>query len=226
MAGKTVQPVAALSGEKLRCFSITLPYHGPEGDSASAIQNWAKELQNGNNLIYDFVCTVKTCIDTLVEEGLVDEEKIAAGGLSRGGFVASQLASLDSRLKNLVLYAPLCDMHYNYDFKEDLDEAILKHLSLKNLSSELYDRSFNILIGNRDVRVGTRCAFDFLEALTETAFQNKIRSPDITMSVPRSIGHKGHGTPPGIFYDGVSWIAERLLGEPLPPFRTLTNLAT
>lgn len=196
------QPAVYMAESPVRVFSFTLPGHEEGYTSATAVSKWAEEIKNGKALIQDFVQEVKKNIEDLIERGLVDPNRLATAGLSRGGFIATHLAAIEEKISHVVGFAPMTRLKY----LEEFDATNSPSLDLINLVDKLVKKKVKFYIGNRDIRVGTNECFYFIEALTEAAFQAGHRSPSVEMVINPSIGHKGHGTPPHVFKDGIEWI--------------------
>lgn len=75
---------------------------------------------------------VSGIISFLIKKGIVDNEKIAVQGWSRGANVAALAASKDSRIKLAILGAGLYDMVEGYN---DLTDGIRKSLSIESSGS-------------------------------------------------------------------------------------------
>lgn len=199
------QPVAFLSGEPLRVFSLTLPYHEEGFDKNKAVDFWIEEIQNGCDIISSFVQRVKDCIDFLIEEGLVDNENIAVGGLSRGGFIASHIAARHPSIKTVLGFAPMTFVRVGNDLADSL--------SLEQITDQLTGKDLRFYIGNRDLRVKTDKCFKFIEKLADEAYEKRIRSPQVELIISPSIGYMGHGTAPDVFFKGACWVKEKLLNS-------------
>ncbi|GAB0491022.1 hypothetical protein MMPV_002265 [Pyropia vietnamensis] len=65
-------------------------------------------------------------------------------------------------------------------------------------------------MGNRDVLVRTRGAFEVVEALADAAHAAGVRSPPAELICYCSIGKDGHGTPVDILHDGAAWVRSTL----------------
>ncbi len=204
------QIVQFLANEPFRIFSVTLPAHENNLSPINAMNVWAELTQKGEDFISKFVLSAKDVIDTVIKRNL-STKKIAAAGLSRGGFMASHLASQDPRVKSLLSFAPLVDLSYTKEFELLKDHPYVQKTKLSNLKDMLYDRKIRFYIGNRDRRVGTDQSFKTLTAFVEKAFENKIRTSEIELYVTPSIGHMGHGTSSEIFEQGAKWIQKQLL---------------
>lgn len=207
------QPAAFLDSYPIRVFSFTIPEHGEGLKNTEAMSRWAEMIKAGEDPLTPFFEQCLENIDFLIQHDLVDEEKLAVGGLSRGGFVALHLASRDPRLNKVVGFAPLTSIRTIQEFSDILNTPIGQSLELNK--EGLIGKNIRFYIGNRDLRVSTDACYQFVKDLTELSYDNKVRSPDVELIISPSIGHKGHGTPPHIFKDGAEWIASLLTPDSL-----------
>lgn len=202
------QPAIYLSSPALRIFSVSLPGHDTLPPT-QALRFWADEIHHGRDVISVFVQEVVSYIRHLIDQQVVLPEKIGAMGLSRGVFIASHVAAHLPEIKHILGFAPLTRLAAVQEFQDlDVDRWDLNHLAEK-----IYNRNVRCYIGNRDVRVGTDACCDFISALANTAFEQKISSSPIELIIGPSIGHKGHGTSPEIFRQGAAWMEKQLLGK-------------
>jgi esterase FrsA len=204
------QPVAYLSSLPLRIFSMTLPGHEDNLPPTEAIDVWASKIASGQNVISTFVEKVKCAVDELMSRGALIPDRIAVAGLSRGAFIAVHAAAVIPQFQWILGFAPLTKLSFAKEFQTLLDHPIVESLSLEQLTDQLIDRKLRFYIGNLDTRVSTRCCFDFIEKLSQSAFENKIRSPLVELIIGPSIGRDGHGTSQEVFHAGAQWIAEEL----------------
>lgn len=202
------QPATFLDSHPIRVFSFTIPEHGEGLKNTDAMTRWADKIKEGEDPFTPFFEQCLENINFLAQHDLIDEEKLAVGGLSRGGFIALHLASRDSRLNNVVGFAPLTTTQTIHEFSHIQDSPILQSLELDK--KNLIGKHVRFYIGNRDLRVSTDACYQFVKELTELSYQNNLRSPNVELFISPSIGHKGHGTPPHIFEDGAEWIASLL----------------
>ncbi|NGX43802.1 MAG: hypothetical protein K940chlam7_02106, partial [Chlamydiae bacterium] len=165
------QPILFLEDAPIRIYSSTLPSHGPELKDSDAMQRWAKEIQNDHDIFTEFIEGCSDNIDFLIQQGFLDETKLAAGGISRGGFMATQLAAYDSRVKVVLAFAPLTTFDTIKEFQKLLQHPIVRSLELKDRMEKLIDKKIRYYIGNRDTRVGTDVCFQFIHNLTEVAYR-------------------------------------------------------
>jgi len=207
------QPVVHLAPYPLRIFSMDLPYHGTKLLAIEALGKWAGEMQRGNNPLSPFLNKVEFAIRELIKKNVLLPDKIATMGLSRGGFIACHAAARMPFIQTLLGFAPLIQLLYANEFKDLQGHPIAEGLELKHLIDKLYGHRIRFYIGNRDVCVGTKLCFQFVESLVEKAFHERIRSPKIELLILPSIGHRGHGTSKESFTSGAAWIAEQLMDD-------------
>jgi len=201
------QPATLLEETNVRVFSFTLPSHGVDTNPRNAMLHWGERLAKNENFVEDFTTQCIENLDYLVAQGHINTDHIATGGLSRGGFIATHLAARDRRVGTVLGYAPLTRLDALGEFQ---DNALVESLALVQQVDQLVDKHVRFYIGNRDIRVSTEKCFEFIHTLADTAYQKGFRSPTAELMISPSIGHKGHGTPPHIFQDGVDWLKSRL----------------
>lgn len=204
------QPVAYLAQLPLRVFSMTLPGHENNLPPTQALDVWAQKIAQGQDVITAFVNQVKNVVQTLLEQNVLIKNRLGVAGLSRGAFVATHAAAAIPEFRWIVGFAPLTQLSFAREFQAIADRPLVRSLSLETLTSRLVDRSLRFYIGNLDTRVGTRLCFDFIEALSQEALTQAIRSPQVELMIRPSIGRDGHGTAKDTFHEGAQWIAEKL----------------
>lgn len=194
------QPVTYLKDARIRCFSVTLPYHETGADPKIGMARWAEAVREGHDFIKPFLQKCIHAVDTLISLELVDPAHLFVGGLSRGGYIALHLAAADSRFRAILGFAPLTKLPKLVEFKEI---HILTH---EQLIDKIVKAAVRFYIGNRDERVSTDSAYEFIRALTEAKYQEGERSPSAEIIISASVGYKGHGTLPQTFNEGAAWI--------------------
>ena len=204
------QPVSYLSALPMRIFSMTLPGHGNHLPATQALHFWAKEIGQGNNVITEWIKHIHFAVETLLHQKVLVKGRIAIAGLSRGAFIATHVASAIDDFQYILGFAPFTDLATIKEFQELQSNPIVKELILKNVAHRLIDRSLRYYIGNLDTRVETRRCFDFIETLSQTAYDHKVRSPQVELIISPSIGRDGHGTSKEVFHHGAQWIAQKL----------------
>lgn len=201
------QPIIPLKSKRMRIFSFSLPFHGPDLNPIEAIPKWAKSFELGRDPITPFLDQTAEAIQALIEQKQIN--RLALMGLSRGGLLAAHLAI---RLPTVawVGFAPVTKLTKVQEFEILQKNPKIEQFDLDHLLIELSRIPMRLYIGNRDLRVGTRHCFTFVEALTNQAFALGIRSPPVELIISPSIGNMGHGTSREVFYSGAEWIANQL----------------
>lgn len=198
------QPLIPLDSFPVRTFSFSLPFHETGKDYNEAMKTWIAAFTEDTHLTKIFFDQCLQNIQYLIDKGYVDPERMAVGGLSRGGFVATHLAALDPRLKTILGFAPMTKLLGLEHIKE------MQSWNLAHLIPQLVHHKLRFYIGNRDERVSTESCFEFIHQLSESAYQAGYRSPPVELIISPSVGHKGHGTLPPTFTDGGQWIIKNL----------------
>ena len=204
------QPVAFLSNTNIRIFSFTIPSHQIGYSKSVGLLPWAEKICSEEDILTPFFESITKEIKSLIEKEFIQKNAIALGGLSRGAFIASQLAARLPEVQYLLGFSPVTQLENLKDFLKLGNNPLSKSFNLKHLNDKLYNKQVRFYIGNRDVRVQTDACYSFIRELVETAYSQRIRSPQIELLITPSIGHHGHGSTPSIFYDGAMWIKEKL----------------
>ena len=189
-----------LESNERRVFSFMIPGHEPGRKKEEAIRYWASEFRAGRDPISPFIDQALEEIENMLAHSC---SSLAIAGLSRGAFLATHLAARHEKINHLLGFAPLISLP---NAKELADLDCLDHLSLEHYLEPLSKKTIRYTIGNRDIRVGTERAFNFVTQLVDCAHKNRIRSAPIELLLHPSIGFQGHGTPPEIFKEGAKWI--------------------
>ncbi len=204
------QPVQFLHGKMIRVFSMTLPGHECDLPATGAMKVWADDFSKKFDPIDKFLDSFALALEFAIQNKFVDPNKMAVGGLSRGGFVALHAAAREERLKFVLAFAPISQLHKVKEFHHLHEDPLVLSLNLSNISQKLIHQHLRIHIGNHDTLVDTPSCFEFAMSVVNHAAQHQIRSPKVEFFLHPSIGHKGHGTPPDIFRQGADWIASCL----------------
>lgn len=204
------QPIISLHRTPIHSFSFTLPFHGEDYSNKEAMHHWAEAFQKGEDFLAPFLENALQNIDHLINQKLINPEKIAVGGLSRGGFIATHLAARDPRINTIIGFSPLTTFGWMQNWREGQKAPLAEKYDLLNHINQLKGKKLSFYIGNRDTRVGTTPCLSFIQALTEKNYEKGLRSPPVECLLFPSIGHKGHGTPPHIFKKGINWLTNSL----------------
>lgn len=149
-------------------------------------------------------------IADLIDDGYVDPDRMAVGGLSRGGFIATHLAAREPRIKSILGFAPLTQLGWMHEWRHQKEASLAKSYDLINTIEKLTGKSLRFYIGNRDLRVGTSACYQFIEMLADYSYSNGYRSPPVDLIITPSVRHKGHGALPHIFQEGADWLKSQL----------------
>ena len=204
-------PVAFLADTSIRVYSSTLPLHESEFNVKEGMERWTNGLKKNPHLISDFIKKCCQNLDFLIKQGYIDPENIAVAGLSRGSFIATLLATEDSRISAVLGYAPLMKLEILEEFHELRDHPMMQSFNLYDRAEKLVNMKLRFYIGNRDLRVGTEECYRFTQHVVDLASRQGIRSPNVELMISPSIGRLGHGTSPDIFLDGTNWLKKILI---------------
>ncbi|HSW72934.1 MAG TPA: prolyl oligopeptidase family serine peptidase [Chlamydiales bacterium] len=204
------QFVQFLADYQIRVFSLTLPGHEEGIPPSQALDLWARDIREGKDPFSPFFDKVEESFRYLVSQNIIEEDKVAVAGLSRGGFMAAHLAARIPAFKHILCFAPLLELNRVKEFHSLKDHPLVANYHLDTVADKLCAHNIRIYIGNRDIRVGTKASFELVEKLVDLAFEKKIRTAPIELILTPSIGHQGHGTPPETFKAGADWIIESL----------------
>lgn len=199
------QPISFLEGSGIRTLSVTLPGHHEGQDKYEAMKYWADHLSE----LQTFLKQMMALLDHLFEKKWIEPHQFAIAGLSRGGYIATYLLS-HPQVQYALGYAPVTDLNYLSEFQR-VDRKQLEALSLENLIDKIYNKSLRYYIGNRDMKVGTSQATDFVIKIADYAYSHKIRSPKVELIISPSAGFLGHGTLPPTFREGTEWIKKQIV---------------
>lgn len=203
------QPAVILAQEGFRTFSWDLPFHEKDVDPKEAMFKWAHEIIQNPNSIGEYIERCRSNLNFLVEANLIDPSHVAIAGLSRGGFIAAHFAALEDRLQTILGFSPLTQPKPVEEFSH-LPKTAYEYLSLTKQVDKLIGKRVRLYIGNCDTRVGTDACFEFINTLTQAGVERGLKYPQVEMIIYPSVGHRGHGTPPGIFHDGANWLIQVL----------------
>jgi len=146
-------------------------------------------------------------VDQLITTGLTDPDKVAAGGTSRGGFLAIHFAAHDRRVGCVAEFAPVTELAALLEFHDKPEHPLVRKLSLNNQVEKLAGRPVWFIIGDRDERVGTHHAMELATRVSAVAKERNVASNVElhVLSEPR-----GHTTPQGCRLLAANWILRSL----------------
>lgn len=211
-------PAALLQAEGMRIFSWDLPGHGQGLDKFKAMQYWADKLDESETILSDFLEKVLNDIDWLIDKKILQADRIAACGLSRGGLIATHLAAQHKNIQTILGFAPVTRLDTVKEFQDRLSSLEFRHRidhwDLELLAERLLHlKHLRFYIGNRDEIVGTDVCYQCVRHFVEVAHERRARDFEIELRITPSIGYKGHGTAPSTFEEGSAWLRKLLLDE-------------
>lgn len=183
--------------------SIDIPCHGTQAGDCSGLGGWSHQVADNHDFVAESNGRLSRLLDHLIQTGVADPDRIAAGGTSRGGFLAMHFAAYDQRVKCVAAFAPVTDLAALREFADQKQHPLVKGLCLHNQAAALAGRPVWIVIGDRDDRVSTQRAIDLATQLSAAA-----RGRDMTSHVELHVisEPRGHTTPPGSSRLAADWI--------------------
>lgn len=192
--------------------SVDLPYHGefrkpgvPDG-----LSGWAYSCQENQDFLQDVLERLSHVLDHLIEKKIVDPERIAACGTSRGGYTALQWTANDPRVACVAAYAPVTELVALREFKGLENNSLVTKLSLSQSVSMFKERPVWIIIGDRDERVSTDFCVTFARSVSKSSLEKGLNPRVEIHVVPEP---KGHTTPAGAPEKSARWILSQLKKE-------------
>jgi len=204
---------ASLASQSLRVFSVSLPAHGTMPQNAAALSTWARHYSAGTDVAASFATRAARAIDQLFHRGYIANTNLHLAGLSRGAAVAAAVAARDDRVRSLLLLSPVTKWSDHPDFQQyaPLPESVVDAVYADDgIVRALAEREVRVYMGNRDTLVGTRGAFQLVEAVAEKAHEMGKRGAEMELNVFKSVGMHGHGTPPEVFEEGAKWLERQV----------------
>ena len=197
------------------CVSIDLPCHGSQtrADEPKGLSGWSFRAANNDDFVSECNQRLSHVLDHLIRIQAADPQKVAVCGTSRGGFLAIHFAAHDPRVKCAVGFAPVTDLAALGEFRAASQHPLVESLSLSQQVKRLAGRPVWMVIGDRDDRVGTQNAIQFVTQLNAEARQRDLPSQTELhiVSEPR-----GHTTPPTYrLGPPADWVHRQLTGKPL-----------
>jgi esterase FrsA len=188
--------------------SLDLPCHGAdrrasEKGNPTELADWARRIAVGEDIVRAFVARVDDLLGHLVAGGTADSSRIAAAGISRGGFMAFHAAAGNPHIRAVAAFGPVTDLLALGEFAGLQQSPLARALALASAAESLAGRAAWITIGSTDTRVDTNKAIAFAEALKSAAGAKALR-PRVTLHVTSA---QGHTTAPGMYEEAASWLA-------------------
>lgn len=196
-----------LSGYGVVVASLSLPCHGDARREfePAGLDGWRARLEQGDNPMEDFTQRASAVLDYLVAEHYTDPARVAACGISRGGFSALHWACVEPRLRWITAISPVTNLMALREFAGMEHHLTTQALNLEKHAESLVNRSVFVVIGNADVRVDTDSVVAFARQVAKSAPSEQI--VDIELHVEPSEGHR---TPEGGHDDAAVWLISKM----------------
>lgn len=200
------QPVDLFLDGKTRVISVDLPFHGEGYDKMKAMELWALSMTAEDDFIGSFLGKLAVLLEKLKADGVIEPKKFAVAGLSRGGFLATLAAAKIGWIENVLAFAPVTSLSKLEGFGSLTENPVLQKWALPLFAETLAHKKLRYYIGNYDTRVDTDACYTLIRHIVRKGKAANIRTINAEMFIYPSVGHKGHGTPPHIFDEGISWL--------------------
>lgn len=153
---------ASLVAAGCRLITLDLPAHGSDlTPGVQPLNEWRNRIAAGNTTLFtNFAAAVSRLIDS---ERLTD---VTVFGQSRGGYVAAYCAAVDSRIKRMMMAAPVTNLQRLTEF--DGYTVNQSTFGLGQFTAALSAKPIYIRMYATDTRVGTDAAQSFATAVGAT----------------------------------------------------------
>lgn len=147
------------------------PCHGEDTRETEPgqLDGWRHRLEHGDPLITEFTTKASAVLDELISQGLVDPQRVAVCGTSRGGFLAYHFAAAETRVKAAAGVSPVTRLTALREFFATSHRERAEQIDAANLATKLVGKSIWLSIGNNDARVSTDDAIAFTRAVVNAS---------------------------------------------------------
>ncbi|MFV2069417.1 MAG: alpha/beta hydrolase family protein [Pirellulales bacterium] len=191
------------------CVSVDLPCHGGErrpGES-EGLRGWRERFDRKEPFLKKLNGRLSAVLDHLIAAGLSNPDRVAACGVSRGGFVALHWAARDKRIRAVAGFAPVTDLAALSEFAGAADQSVLRAASVSQVADQLAGRPVWLAIGDRDVRVDTDRTIAFARAVSHASYAQDVDSHVELHVLPEP---RGHTMPIDAFETAANWIERQI----------------
>jgi dienelactone hydrolase len=187
------------------CVLVDAPCEGKDKrpDEPGGLDGWRYRLEQGENFVPEVNARATDVLNDLVARGYTDPEKIAACGISRGGFLAMHFAASDSRVKCTAVFAPVVNLGTLPFFKGAEKHPAVRSVDLMEGADKLVGKPLWIVLGDQDRPIDTDYVIAFARKVSRLSRQNS----RIELHVMPEPG--GHTTPAGSDLQSAVWIAKQ-----------------
>ncbi|EDL62162.1 alpha/beta hydrolase family protein [Gimesia maris] len=196
--------------------SVDIPCHGKQHrpPEPTGLSGWAYRCEQGDDFVADNNRRLSQVLDELIAGGQTNPDYVGVCGTSRGGYLALQFAAHDPRVKGVAAFAPVTDLTVLNEFKSRSKNEMVQSLSMIRNSEKLAGRPVWIVIGDRDVRVGTDECVDLARSITKAGLEKGGQS-QVDLHVIAE--PKGHTVPAGSTDLAANWFLKRVGTPDNPP---------
>jgi dienelactone hydrolase len=187
------------------CVLLDAPCEGEEKrpDEPGGLDGWRYRLEHDDDIVPGVNARATEVLDHLIDRGYTDPEKIAACGISRGGFLAMHFAASDPRVKCTAVYAPAVNLGTLPYFKGAEKHPAVRSVDLMAVADKLARKPLWIVVGDQDRSIDTDYVIAFARKVSRLSGQNS----RIELHVMPEPG--GHNTPAGSDRQSAVWIAKQ-----------------
>ncbi|MCA9007381.1 MAG: prolyl oligopeptidase family serine peptidase [Planctomycetaceae bacterium] len=196
--------------------SVDIPCHGKEHrpPEPTGLSGWAWRCEQGDDFVADNNRRLSQVLDELIADGRTNPDYVGVCGTSRGGYLALQFAAHDPRIKGVAAFAPVTDLTVLNEFKSRAQNEMVQSLSMIRNAEKLAGRPVWIVIGDRDLRVGTDEAIAVARSITQAGLE-KAKQSQVDLHVIAE--PKGHTVPAGSTDLAADWFLKRVGTPDHPP---------
>lgn len=189
--------------------SVDIPCHGKQHrpPEPTGLSGWAFRCEQGDDFVADNNRRLSQVLDELIADGRTNPDYVGVCGTSRGGYLALQFAAHDPRVKGVAAFAPVTDLTVLNEFKSRSENKMVQSLSMIRNAEKLAGRPVWIVIGDRDVRVGTDEAIAVARSITQAGLKQGGPS-QVDLHVIAE--PKGHTVPAGSTDLAANWFLKQV----------------
>ena len=189
--------------------SVDIPCHGKQHrpPEPTGLSGWAYRCEQGDDFVADNNRRLSQVLDELIAGGQTNPDYVGVCGTSRGGYLALQFAAHDPRVKGVAAFAPVTDLTVLNEFKSRSKNEMVQSLSMIRNADKLAGRPVWIVIGDRDVRVGTDEAIAVARRITQAGLE-KGGPSQVDLHVIAE--PKGHTVPKGSTDVAAKWFLKQV----------------
>jgi dienelactone hydrolase len=168
------------------------------------LEGWRYRLEHGDDFVPEVNARASELLDYLIARGYTDPDRIAACGISRGGFLAMHFAASEPRVRCAAVYCPVINLGtLQLWFKGAEQDPLVRSLDLMESADKLVGKPLWIVVGDQDRPVDTDYVIAFARKISRLSGQNA----RVELHVIAEPG--GHTTPAGSDEKSAAWISQQ-----------------